>query len=144
MKIFCWYFNINRSHYPERVTMVPVLKKSHFFFTIGKKFFVLACFFCENLQYLVTFNEVYESVDGLQIRVNLANPKIKNSVVIIFYNNSSNVRRMIFQNPKKFSKYNFLVKSYSNLKYLRIFTDFRLFTDKMYGENTNRIYIRTV
>ena len=52
--------------------MVPVLKKvSHFFFTISKK----SCFslvFCENSQYLISFNEVSESVDGLKIRVNLA------------------------------------------------------------------------
>ena len=27
---------------------------------------------------------------------------------------------MIFQNPKKFTKYHFSLKSYSNLKYLRI------------------------
>ena len=31
--------------------------------------------FCENFQYLISFNEVSESADGLQIRVNLANPK---------------------------------------------------------------------
>ena len=55
----------------------------------------------------MTFNEVSESVDGLQIRVNLGNPKIKNSVVIIFDSNSSNLWRMIFQNPKKISKYHF-------------------------------------
>ena len=42
------------------------------------------------------------SADGLQIRVNLANPKIKNLMVIIFDSNSSNDWRMIFQNPKKF------------------------------------------
>ena len=35
------------------------------------------------------FNEVSESVDGLQIQVNLADPKIKNSVVIISDSNSS-------------------------------------------------------
>ena len=51
---------------------------------------------------------------------------------------------MIFQNPKKFSKYHFSFKSYSSLKYLRIFTDFRPFTNKMYGKNTNQIYSRTV
>ena len=60
------------------------------------------CNYGENFQYLVTFDEISESVDGLQIRVNLANPKIKNSVVIIFDSNSSNFWRMIFQNPKKF------------------------------------------
>ena len=90
--------------------------------------------FCENFQYLITFNEISESVDGLQIRVNLANPKIKNSVVIILDSNSSNFWRMIFQNPKKFSKYHFSFKSYSNLKYLRIFNYFSPFTNKMYGK----------
>ena len=125
-------------------TMAPVLKKiSHFFFTISKKI-LFQLGFCENFQYLITFNEVLESVDGLQIRVNLANPKIKNSVVIIFDSNSGNVWRMIFQNPKKFSKYHFSFKCYSNLKYLRIFTDFRPFTNKMYGKNTYRIYSETV
>ena len=119
----------------------PSLEKiSHFFFTISEKIFVL----CENVQYLITFNEVSESVDRLEILVNLANPKIKTLVVIIFDSSSSNLRRMIFQNPKKCSKYNFSFKSYSNLKYLRIFTDFRPFTNKMYGKNTYRIYSRTV
>ena len=41
---------------------------------------------------------------------------------------------MIFQNPKKFSKFYFSFKSHGNLKYLRIFTDFRPFTNKMYGK----------
>ena len=90
--------------------------------------------FCQNFQFLITFNEASESVDGLQIRVNLANPKIKNSVVIILESNLSNFWRMIIQNPKTFSKYHFSFKSYSNLKYLRILTDFRPFTDKMYGK----------
>ena len=62
---------------------------------------------------MITFNEVSESVDRLQIRVNLVNPKIKNSVVIIFDSNSSNVWSMIFQNPKKFSKYHFSFKTYN-------------------------------
>ena len=51
-------------------------KDSHFFSLLGKNF----CFslvICENFQYLISSNEVSESVDGLQIRVNLANPKIK-------------------------------------------------------------------
>ena len=41
---------------------------------------------------------------------------------------------MIFHNPKKDSKYHFSFKSYNNLKYLRIFTDFRPFANKMYGK----------
>ena len=69
----------------------PSLEKiSHLPFIISKKF----CFglvFCENFQYLITFNDVSESANGLQIRVNLANPKIRNSVVIIFDSNSSNL-----------------------------------------------------
>ena len=114
--------------------MVPVLKNFPTSFSLLVK----------NFQYLITFNEVSESVDGLQIRINLANPIIKNSVAIIFDNNSSNFWRMIFQNPKKFSKYHFSFKSYRNLKYLRIFTDFRPFANKMYGKNTYRIYSQTV
>ena len=50
----------------------------------------------DNFQYLITFNDVSESVDGLQIRVNLVNQKIKNSVVIILDSNASNFWRMIF------------------------------------------------
>ena len=38
----------------------------------------------------------------------------------------------MFQNQIKFSKYHFSFKSYSNLKYLQIFMDFRPFTNKMY------------
>ena len=41
---------------------------------------------------------------------------------------------MIFQNPKKISKYHFSFRSYSNLKYLRIFTAVRPFTNKMHGK----------
>ena len=41
-------------------------------------------------------------------------------MIIIFDSNSSNFGGMIFQNPKKISKYQFSFKSYSNLKYLRI------------------------
>ena len=99
---------------------------------------------CENFQYFITFNGVSESVDGLKIRVNLANPKIKNSVVIIFHNNSSNFWRILFQNLKKFSKDHFSFRSYSNLKYFQIFMDFRPFTNKMYGKNTHKIYSQTM
>ena len=60
------------------------------------KNFCFSLVFCENFKYLITFNEVSESVDGLQIRVNLANPKIKSSVVIIFDSHSSNLWRMVF------------------------------------------------
>ena len=70
--------------------MVPVLRKSLTSFSLSVKIFCFSLVFCENFQYLITFNEVSESVDGLQIRVDLANPKIKNSVVIIFDSNSSN------------------------------------------------------
>ena len=56
----------------------PSLEKSFpLLFHCLQKIFVLAWFFCENFQYLISFNEVSESVDGLQIRVNPANPKIK-------------------------------------------------------------------
>ena len=99
---------------------------------------------CENFQYFITFNGVSESVDGLKIRVNLANPKIKNSVVIIFHNNSSNFWIILFQNLKKFSKDHFSFRSYSNLKYFRIFMDFRPFTNKMYGKNTHKICSQTM
>ena len=58
-------------------TMVPVLKKFPTFFSQLVKTFCFSLVFCTNFQYLITFNEVSESVDGLQIRVNLANPKIK-------------------------------------------------------------------
>ena len=40
----------------------------------------------------------------------------------------------MFQNPKKISKYHFLFISYSNLKHLQIFTDFRPFANEMYGK----------
>ena len=124
--------------------MVPLLRKFPTSFSLLVKNFCFSLVFCENFHYFITFNEVSESADGLQILVNLANPKIRNSLVIIFDSNSNNLWRMIFQNPKKFSKYDFSFKSFNNLKYLRIFTDFRPFTNKMYGKNTNRIYSRTV
>ena len=76
--------------------------------------------YCENFQYFLTFSKVSGSADGLQIRVNLANPKTRSPVVIIFDSNSSNLWRMIFQDPKKFSKYDSSLKSFSNLKYLLI------------------------
>ena len=113
-------------------------------FSVSANNFCFSLVFCENFQYLISFNEVSESVDGLEIRVNPVNPNIKNSVVIIFDSNLINCWRMIFQNPKKFSKYHFSFKSYSDLKYLRIFTDFRPFTNKMFGKNTHRIYGRIV
>ena len=98
--------------------MVPVLKKIPASFSLLVKYFCFSLVLYENFQYLITFNEVFESVDGLQIRVNLANLKLKKSVVIIFDSNSSSFWRMIFQNPKKVSKYYFSFKSHSNLKYL--------------------------
>ena len=57
--------------------MVPLLKKFPTSFSLLAKKFCFSLDFCENFQYLITFNEVSQSVDGLQIRVNLANPKIK-------------------------------------------------------------------
>ena len=66
--------------------MVPVLRKFLTSFSLSAKSFCLSLAFCENFQYLITFNEVSESADGLQIRVNLANPKIRNLVVKIFEN----------------------------------------------------------
>ena len=48
----------------------------HFFFTISKK----VCFrwiSSENIQSFITFNEVSESVDGLQIEVSPTDTKIK-------------------------------------------------------------------
>ena len=67
--------------------MAPVLKKFPTSFSLLVKNFCFSLVFRENFQYLITFKEVSESVDGLQIRVNLANPKIKSSVVIIFDSN---------------------------------------------------------
>ena len=80
----------------------PSLEKIPTSFSLLVKIFCFSLVFCENFQCLITFYEVSESVDGLQIRVNLANPKIKNSVVIIFDSNSSNFWGVIFQNPKNF------------------------------------------
>ena len=57
--------------------MVPVLKKFPTSFSLSAKNFCFSLVFCEDFQYLIGFNEVSESVDGLQIRVNLVNPKIK-------------------------------------------------------------------
>ena len=86
----------------RRNTMAPVLRKFPTSFPLLVKNFCFSLVFWENFQFLTTFNEVSESVHGLQIRVNLANPIIKNSLVIIFYSNSSNLWRIIFQNPKTF------------------------------------------
>ena len=97
------FFSYNlKTHYGPSLEKLPISS-----FSLSVKNFCFNLVFCENFQYLITFNEVSESVDGLQIRVNLAYPKIKNSVVKIFDSNSSNFWRMIFQNPKKFSKYHF-------------------------------------
>ena len=57
--------------------MVPALKKFPTSFSLLAKNFCFSLVFYESFQYLITFNEVSESVDGLQIQVNLANPKIK-------------------------------------------------------------------
>ena len=114
------------------ITMVPLLQKFPTSFSLSVKNFCFHLLSCANFQSLVTFNRVSESVDGLQIRVNLADPKIENSVVTVFESNSSNFWGMIFQKLKKFSEYHFPLKRYSNLKYLRILTDFRSFTNKMY------------
>ena len=76
--------------------MVPVSRKFPTSFSLSVKNFCFSLVYCENVQYATTFNEVSKSADGLQIRVNLANPKIRNSVVIIFDSNSSNLWRMIF------------------------------------------------
>ena len=58
-----------------RIHYGPSLEKISHSFTISKKF-VLAWFFAK-ISSTSSFNDVSESVDGLQIRVNLANPKIK-------------------------------------------------------------------
>ena len=59
-------------------TMVPVSKKFSTSFSLSVKDFCFSLvFFCENFQYLITFNEVSESIEGLQIRDNLANCKNK-------------------------------------------------------------------
>ena len=42
-----------------------------------------------------------KSVDGLEIKDDLANQNIKNSVIIIFDSNSSNFLRIISENQKK-------------------------------------------
>ena len=57
-------------------TMVPVMKKIPTSFSLLVKNFCYSLACCKNVQYLIAFKEVSESVDGLQIRVNLANPKI--------------------------------------------------------------------
>ena len=104
-------------------------------FSLSAKNFCFSLVFCENFQYLITFNEVSECVDGLQIRVNLANPKIKNSVVLIFDSNLSFVWRMIFQNLKKFQNIIF----HSKLIAIRNIYGFshilgHLMYNKMYGK----------
>ena len=48
-------------------TMVPVLKKFPTSFSLSIKNFCCSLVFCESFQQLITFNEVSESVDGLQI-----------------------------------------------------------------------------
>ena len=58
-------------------TIVPVLRKFPASFSLLVKNFCFSLAFCENVQYLITFNEVSESVGELQIRVNVANPKTK-------------------------------------------------------------------
>ena len=80
--------------------MVPVLRKFPTSSSLLAKKLFQSGFF-ESFQSFITFNDVSGSVDGLQIRVNLTNPKMRNLVVIIFDSNSSNLWRMIFQNPKK-------------------------------------------
>ena len=90
---------------------VPVLKQFSTSFSLLAKKFLFQLVSCENFQSLITFNEVSGSVDGLQIRVNLANPKINNSVVTVFESNSSNLWGIVFQKPKKILKYQFPLKN---------------------------------
>ena len=55
---------------------------------------------CEGFHSLITFNEVYESVDRLQIRVHqLVNLKMNNSLVTVFDSNSHDLS--ILEKPKK-------------------------------------------
>ena len=57
--------------------MVKVLKKFPTSFSLLAKKICFSLVFCENFQYLISFNDVSESVEGLQIQVSLANSKIK-------------------------------------------------------------------
>ena len=57
--------------------MVPFLRKFPTSFSLLVENFCLHLVSCENFQSLITFDEVSESVDGLQIQLDLANPKIK-------------------------------------------------------------------
>ena len=71
--------------------MVPVLRKFPTSFSLSVNNFCFHLVSCENLQSPITFNDVSESVDGLQMQVNLPDPKIEKSVVTVFYSKSSNL-----------------------------------------------------
>ena len=62
--------------------MVPVLRKFATSFSLLVKNFCFHLVSCENFQLLITSSEFSESFDGLQIRVNLADPKIKKIVTV--------------------------------------------------------------
>ena len=57
--------------------MVPVLSKFPTSFSLSVKIFCFHLVSCEDFHSLIIFNEVSESVDGLKVRLNLADPKIK-------------------------------------------------------------------
>ena len=61
----------------------------------------------------MTFNEVFESADGLPIGVNLANPK---KIIAVFHSDS---RDLYFRNRKNFQNIIFHYK----FKAIEIFTD---------------------
>ena len=82
--------------------MVLIWRKFPSSFLLLVKNFCLQLVSCKDFQSLKTLNKVSKSNDGLKIRVNLANLKIKNSVLTVFDSNSSHLWRMIFQKPKKF------------------------------------------
>ena len=59
------------------ITLVPILRKFPISFSLLVKNVCFHLASCENFQYPIAFNEISESVDELQIRVNLANREIK-------------------------------------------------------------------
>ena len=66
-------------------TMVPVFKKFTTSFSLSIRNFYFHLVSCENFQSLVTFNEISESVDGLQIenRKNFENIIFRSKVIAI-------------------------------------------------------------
>ena len=73
--------------------MVPVLKKfPHLFLTISKMF-LLSLVSCEDFHWPIALHEIPASVDGLQIRVNLANPKLKSLFIVTAFDSNRGIRK---------------------------------------------------